>query len=59
MCGDGAVLAWKVEGRVGKKETIFATGNIGFGWFLKNEVWEYASKCKTKETNKKKNKNKH
>lgn len=31
MCGDGAVLAWKVEGRVGKKETIFATGNIGFG----------------------------
>lgn len=52
MCGDGAVLAWKVEGRVGKKETIFATGK-------KMRYESMPVNAKPKKQIKKKNKNKH
>lgn len=49
MCGDEDGVGME-SGRKGIIwGTIFATGNIGFGWFfffLLNEVWEYEVNAK-------------
>lgn len=47
--GGGEMLAWKTGGKVWKRKVLFATGNIGFSWFLKMRYKSMPVNAKTKK----------